>query len=231
MLKKGYLYLKNDIENEKNVFLITEIIIFILLWSELCFLYLTQPLNEIYSYFVESSPITAVAISIFSSVIFLILFIITSFCAGELIHRTRQKIAYNNLLKSQKGWILVDSIAGMIILGTAVIALLLAFTQATKGTVSSTNRTQATYLAQQALENLKAQDGNSAINTTIVPQVPPLDKYTIVIDTPPVDAITSDANQLGTYLKPYQVTVTWSDTSGGPASKNITMVGYCYVNP
>jgi len=180
---------------------------------------------------VESSSIPIVAISIFLSAIFLLLFIITFFCAGELIHRTKKQIAHNKLLKSPKGWILVDSLIGIVILSTAVIALLAAFTQATKGTVASTNRTQATYLAQQALENLKAQDGKSVIDTTIVPQVPPLDKYTIVIDTPPVDAITSDTDQLGTYLKPYRVTVSWSDTSGGPAGKNVTIVGYCYVNP
>lgn len=137
------------------------------------------------------------------------------------------------LIKSEKGWILIDSIAGMIILSTAVIALLLAFTQATKGTIASTNRTQATYLAQQTLENLKAQDGKSIIYETVAlpADKDTVNKYTIVISTPPVSAITADANQLSKYLKPYQVTVTWSDTSGGPANKNVTMVGYCYVNP
>lgn len=132
------------------------------------------------------------------------------------------------LKKSQKGWILVDSLVGMIFLSTAVIALLFAFTQATKGTIVSTNRTQATYLAQQALENLKSQDGQS----TITPQ-PAVTKGIFHISSPvpiTVPDIAADAN-LSTYLKPYQVTVSWSDSSGGSTSKNVTMVGYYYVVP
>lgn len=228
MIQKSYFYLKNNIEKEKVRLLIGEVFIFILLWSGFCLLYLTQPLNDIYSYYIESSPFIIGAIAIFLSTIFLLLFIISSFCAGEIISRTRKQIEKNKLTKSQEGWILVDSLLGVIILSTAVIALLLAFTQTTKGTVASTNRTQATYLAQQALENLKAQDGGTQI---IPPVIPPVDKYTIVIDSPPVSAITSDTNSLRTYLKPYRVTVSWSDISGGPVNKSIQMAGYYYVNP
>ena len=154
--------------------------------------------------------------------------IMNSSYIGEVIHRAKKQIAYNNLLQSQKGWILIDSVIGMVILSIAIIALVLTFTQATKGTTASTNRTQATYLAQQTLENLKAQDGNSAIDTTVIS---PVGKYTIVISTPAVAAITADPNQLSQYLIPYQVTVSWSDTSGGASNQNIQMVGYCYVNP
>jgi len=133
------------------------------------------------------------------------------------------------LKKSQKGWILVDSLVGMIFLSTAVIALLFAFTQATKGTIASTNRTQATYLAQQALEDLKSQDGES----TITPQsaVP---NGIFHISSPSlitIPEIENDVDHLSTYLKPYQVTVSWSDSSGGPTNKKVTMVGYYYVIP
>lgn len=153
---------------------------------------------------------------------------ITIFSLAEFVYRIKQsKSTQNDQLKSEKGWILIDSILGIFILSTAVIALLLAFTQSTKGSVTSTNRTQATYLAQQTLENLKLQDGSKTIDTTVVPSS---DKYTIVIDTPAVSAITN-ALDLNIYLKPYRVTVSWSDTVGGPATKNVQMVRYCYVNP
>jgi len=229
LIKKAYIYLKNDIENEKLIILIAEVIVFILLWCEFCFLYFTQPIYENCLYFIESSPIATAVILLSLSTISILLFIINSFCAGELIHRVREEMEKNKLAKSQKGWILIDSIVGMVILSTAVIALLLNFTLATRGTNSSTNRTQATYLAQQALETLKAQDGRSVI----LPQAAE-NRGIFSISSPtiaPVLAISGDAKNLSTYLKPYQVTVSWSDTTGGPANKSITMVGYCYVNP
>ena len=150
-----------------------------------------------------------------------------SYSIEKVIHRIRKQIVYNNLFTSQKGWILIDSVIGMVILSIAIIALVVTFTQATKGTTASANRIQATYLAQQTLEKLKAQDGNSTIDPTVIS---PVGKYTIVSEKLTVAAITTDPNQLSKYLVPYQVTVSWSDTSGG-TSNNVQMVGYCYVNP
>lgn len=114
----------------------------------------------------------------------------------------------------------------MVIVSVAVVAILLAFTQATKGTITSTNYTEATYLAQQALELLKAQDGKKVIDTTVV--VSPVGKYSVVPAPLTVSAISGATDNLDRYLKPYQVTVSWSDATG---NKSVKMVGYCYVNP
>lgn len=131
----------------------------------------------------------------------------------------------NALLKSEKGWILIDSLLGMVILSTAIIALLLTFTQATKGSIVSTNRTQATYLAQQTLENLKLQDGNEKID---MPATLTAGKYIITIEPLAVSAITK-ASDLATHLKPYCVTVKLADTSGPSPTEIVQMVGYGYV--
>ena len=227
MIKKAYFYLKNDNEQEKTLIFITENFTFIAFWSILCFIKFMLPLDDIYNYYMETVLGIMIGASLLFSLVFLGCFILSSFCAGEIIHRVREKVTHNDLMKSEKGWILVDSLVGMVVLSTAVIALLLAFTQATKGTVASMNRTQATYLAQQTLENLKAQDGNSIIKT----EDSSVGKYTIVVDTPSVSSIETGTEDLKRYLIPYQVTVSWSDISGGPANKSIKMVGYCYVNP
>lgn len=138
----------------------------------------------------------------------------------------------NKLLTSQKGWIFLDSIIGMIILSIAIIALVFGSTQATKSTVASTNRTQATYFAQQALEQLKAQDGNETIDKTVIKSpVTAGNKvvYTVLPAELSVPEIINDKDGLTNNLKPYKITVTWSDASGGKAEKSLTMVGYCYV--
>lgn len=229
MIKKAYFYLKNDIEQEKTLILITEVLTFIAFWSILCFINFVFPLYDIYNYYMETVPGIMIGASLLFSLVFLGCFILSSFCAGEIIHTVREKVTHNDLMKSEKGWILVDSLVGMVVLSTAVIALLLAFTQATKGTVASMNRTQATYLAQQTLERFKAQDGLSIIDSTVISPVD--NKYYIKVTTPSVSAIETGTEDLKRYLIPYQVTVSWSDISGGPANKSIKMVGYCYVNP
>lgn len=137
-------------------------------------------------------------------------------------------VARQITLKSQTGWILIESLVGMTVLTVAILALLLAFTQSTKSDVASTNRTKATYLAQQALDILKAQDGQSAISTAGIATNSGI--FTITISIPSVSAITSGTNNLSTYLIPYQVVVSWNDSSSS-ATNNVTMIGYCYVNP
>lgn len=225
LVKKIYLYLKKDIEKRNNLFLIIEVIFFILLWSEFCFI---QSIDEVLLSFIEYNKTITAGILLFFIAIFLFLFIITAFCSGEIIHRANKEIKYNNLLKVQKGWVLVESLVGIVILSTAIIALLLAFSQATKGTTASTNRTQATYLAQQTLENLKSQDGGSIINN---PPNYSVGIFHVSVTNLDVSVIKEDLNSLSHFLQPRLVTVTWSDTSGGLASKNIKMVGYYYVNP
>lgn len=137
-----------------------------------------------------------------------------------------------NILTSQRGWILLESLIGVVILSVAILALLLSFAQTTKGTAASTNRTQATYLAQQALDKLKAQDGNPSIDSSVSVIPPSNGIFTIAISTPSVSVISADANtdKLSNYLKPYQVQVSWVEQPSG-VSNMVTMTGYGYVTP
>lgn len=225
VLSKIYLYVKKDIEAEKTFLLLAEASAFLLVWSVACILHLIMPLSAIYSRVATTSLFAANVVFVLSVIVFAAFFIISAFSVAELIHRAKVR---NGLLKSKGGWILIESMTGILILSVALLALLLTFTQATKGTSASTNRTQATYLAQQALEKLKAQDGNVAIDTSVI--TTPKDGFNIAISVPAVTAITSDvsAKKLGDYLKPYQVTVSWTENGN---ANNVIMIGYCYVSP
>ena len=128
-------------------------------------------------------------------------------------------------LKQRNGWILLESLAGATILSLAIVALLLTFILATKGTAASANRTKATYLAQQALDKLKAQDGGTTIT---MPAASTEGIYTI---TPSFQSLPSgvDTNNLSTYLRPCQVTVKWTESNGN--ENTVTMMEYCYAFP
>jgi Tfp pilus assembly protein PilV len=124
----------------------------------------------------------------------------------------------DKLVKSQKGWLLIDSLIALVILSTAIVALISAYTAAIKTTNAATARAQATYLAQQAVETLKLQDGGKSFNATVVDGVLSPSNgitYTVKGTALPV-AVTN--------LIPYQVTVSW-------LGLNLTMSGYCYVVP
>jgi type II secretory pathway pseudopilin PulG len=220
VLKKLYLFLKNDVEHRKALYLLAHIILFTAIWVEINIFIISIPLSE--PYFLVDFPIFLPAAYILGSFLLFMLFILSAFCMAELIHRARY------VIKSRKGWILIDSIIGVTILSIAIVAMLLMFTQSTKGTANATNLTKATYLAQQAMNKLKIQDGSTSIDTSVI--TTPINGYAITVSTPTVSVISSDTNTkpLSNYLKPYQITVSWTESSG---QKKLTMFGYCYVNP
>ena len=131
-------------------------------------------------------------------------------------------------IASREGWVLVESLIGVTILSVAIVALLLTFTQATRGTTAASNRTRATYMAQQVLDRLKAQDGGETINTAVF--TTPTDGFDIAVIPATVSVIANDTatKKLSDYLKPYQVTVGWTEANG---RNTVTMIAYCYVNP
>lgn len=63
------------------------------------------------------------------------------------------------MIRQQQGWILVDSLLGMVVLSIALLAFLTAFYQGTRSTVMSNGQTVASYVAQDALMALKVYDG------------------------------------------------------------------------
>ncbi len=129
-------------------------------------------------------------------------------------------------IRNQSGWILIDSLLGMVIIATALCALMAAYTQSTHASVDSNTNTYATYLAQRELERLKQYDGKAAINIT--PQSTVTNgsiQYTIITEEEPVTTVTSTIG-LNTFLRPVQVTVNWQE---GGQTKHLSMMGYYYL--
>lgn len=124
--------------------------------------------------------------------------------------------------QAQKGFVLLDSLIGVTILSIAICAMALMYMQTTKTIANSAGRTKATYLAQQTLDLLKAQDGNQTLTDPIHDAA---DGYTVEIATPSVSAISADST-IKTYLVPKQVTVTWIENG---QQNSIKMIGYNYV--
>lgn len=91
---KAYTWLKNDIENTKMTIVIAEILAFILLWSQMCLIYLTQPIGEFYSIFLEKSLIITSLISIIFIAIVFGLFIVSSFGIAKIVHEIRVKLVH-----------------------------------------------------------------------------------------------------------------------------------------
>lgn len=231
MIPKAYYYLKKDIKNTRMPLIVMEIIAFILLWAQMYLIYFTNPIDEFFMYLLDLSPIITGIVTIVFSLINFALFIVTSFGMAKIIHEIRMNLHRYKFIKSQRGWIFMDSVFGMVLLSIAIIALVFACTQSIKSTAAASNRTQATYIAQQALEKLKAQDGKEAIDISVVQSpITASNKivYTIVPEELSVLEIATDTHELGKNLKPYKVTVRWPERGG---ENTLIMVGYCYVLP
>lgn len=129
-------------------------------------------------------------------------------------------------IRNKKGWILVDSLIGMVVVATAICALAVAYVQSTKANTASAQGTYGTYYAQRTLEDLKKYDGKSAI---ILPsrqtEIRDSIEYTIVATEITVSEISS-ASGLNTYLKPVLVTVSWMEKG---LAKSVSMTGYYYL--
>ena len=124
--------------------------------------------------------------------------------------------------QTQKGFVLLDSLIGVTILSIAICAMALMYMHTTKTIANSAGRTKATYLAQQTLDLLKAQDGSQTLTDPIHDSS---DGYTVEIATPSVSAISPDST-IKAYLIPKQVTVTWTENG---QQNSVKMIGYNYV--
>lgn len=131
---------------------------------------------------------------------------------------------------SQGGWILIDIIIGILILGVALTALAMAFRQSTITGMAARNYNQAVYIAEQKIENLRKNDGKKATDSTIdwgpqtetIPAKNGLPQFKVITNPLTVtEAIKS------TYVRPFRITVTWQESS----AKQIQVSSYYYLTP
>jgi type II secretory pathway pseudopilin PulG len=240
-------HIKAALENNKTAYLVLKILFLGLTCSVLCF--------DLFPVINDYEPIILPAhmIAIIAS-IFITSFIWGSLLAAEAVWRLQLPVRVIRNIHSQKGWVLIDSLAAVLFVSIAFVALMLAYTMATKGTATAANRIQATYLAQQVLETLKTYDDTASIPSTIPIKVGTVSysvtissqstttpvpttisigviPYTVTAQYQSVAAIAQDTNtpSLSAKLFPIQTVVSWTDPTGGPANQTVSMAGYYYV--
>ena len=138
----------------------------------------------------------------------------------------------------QAGFALIDALLGMTILTVALLGIAFAFRQSTVTTVSARNYNQATYYAQQALEQLKVFDdkdsGTWEKDPVIIPAngVMPafqLETKQIAATEMPAD-YTSLPETIKAKLIPVRATVTWQETIGGTlTTRTVQVSSYYYL--
>lgn len=122
---------------------------------------------------------------------------------------------------SQKGFIFIDALVGMVILSVALMALAVAYRQSTITTVMARNYNNGVYLAQQAAEELKKNDGQTTFDSTIKnPNVTINNlEYSITPNILPAST---------TLLKQVTISVSWPNNTNSPP---VELVSYYYLMP
>ena len=77
-------------------------------------------------------------------------------------------------MKKKNGWILPDAMIGVAITVTALVAIIVLYTQVTSSTIVARDYQNATYIAQRKLENLRQYD-----NTGVIKNLSESIKFTI----------------------------------------------------
>lgn len=126
------------------------------------------------------------------------------------------------MLRDQRGWLLVDSVIGMLFLTIAIFAIGLAFMQITKLTTKYSNYNQAVFLAEGALEKLKIQDNEASIEIPLPYKIISSNKVSYDIDVHK-----KTINGLDSNIVPLEVFVTWSESN--TTSTTISIVNYYYT--
>lgn len=127
------------------------------------------------------------------------------------------------MLRNQKGWILVDSLIGMILLSVALLAILGTFTQYVSTTSTTRNNNNAVRIAQQISEELKVNDGSKSTPFDLTKSPTYQNPPTINGIKYKVDIVTNGFADTNTRLLPAKITV-----SGG--SSSVSLVRYYYFN-
>lgn len=124
------------------------------------------------------------------------------------------------ILNNQKGFVFVDALIGMVILAVALTALALAYRQASITTVAARDYNNAVFLAQQAAEMLKENDGKTAATADWAQA----DKTT-TINNVEYTVATTRGTVLNS-LQPVTITVSWLNHPNG-----VSITNYYYLNP
>jgi len=147
----------------------------------------------------------------------------------------------HKVLNKRNGFALLDVLLGTAIITIALLGIAFAYRQSTVTTVAARNYNQATYYAQQALEQLKVHDGKTAAsvpvttwatNANIVKSgaMPAFTLTTAVLaagDAPEYDGLSQGVRDK---LIPVRATVTWQETSGGGnTNRSVVVIGYYYL--
>ena len=140
------------------------------------------------------------------------------------------------VLNKRKGFALLDVLLGTAIITIALLGIAYAYRQSTVTTISARYYNQATYYAQQALEQLKVNDGKTsatwATNISVAASgaMPAFTITTSVLatgDAPEYDGLSQGVRDK---LVPVRATVTWQETSGGAnANRSVVIVSYYYL--
>ena len=138
--------------------------------------------------------------------------------------------------RKSAGFALVDIILGIAILSVALVGIAFAWRQSTVTTISARNYNQATYYAQQALEQLKIHDGKTVTPTDIeitfakgYSDVSPSGSLPVFQGKTELLTVT-EVQYLSTKLVPVRATVQWQESGGsGNSTRTISVVGYYYL--
>ena len=141
---------------------------------------------------------------------------------------------------NRRGLGLVDVLIGIMIISVALVGFALTFRHSTISTITDRNYNQATYYAQQAIEQLKVNDGQEATAVTWaytwqVTATGTLPAFTIM-----TAQITNAADLPAEYtalsadikakLIPVLATVTWQESGGaGPITRTVKVISYYYL--
>lgn len=170
--------------------------------SEFYFLLYQGGIPELY----VSEPLLIVMGIIFASCTFF-----AACASAEMVQRLNSK--KNRIIKNQSGWMLVDLMIAVVLLGVAGTAILFMYQQNTRANTVTTNHNYAIALAQQSLENIKKYDGTATILSLPSEVLNPPDvtknqiKYTVKVEKVTVSGIPAK-------MYPYSATVTWKDGQG-----------------
>ena len=142
----------------------------------------------------------------------------------------------HRVFNTHSGFAMLDVLLGITIITIALLGIAFAYRQSSVTTVSARNYNQATYYAQQVLEQLKVNDGQAAAiwvtNTTIdaTGAMPTFTIATTVLaagEAPEYDGL--DAT-IRAKLVPVRATVTWREMSGVAAiDRSVAAITYYYL--
>jgi Tfp pilus assembly protein PilV len=131
-------------------------------------------------------------------------------------------------IRNQKGFIFIDAMVALVLLGSMLIAIAAAYQYVARNTITNERYNQALALAKREVENLRLGDGAAYVAPTPSTTTIQNTKYNITVDdaiTVPDIAVYNDPAHPNR-LRPVRFTVTWQDVQNQDST--IELVGYHY---